>query len=96
MAPPFVHDDLESRISRRARIITVTVFVADFAVLAVNHKLAFLVFGDIFCVVDSFSLSIEILCRSCCFFSFNLPIISAWHNVLISYSNHSFLYWDIV
>ena len=47
MAPPFVHVDLESRISRRARIITVTVFVADFAVLAVNHKLAFLIFGDI-------------------------------------------------
>jgi len=41
MAPPFVHDDLESRISRRARIITVTVFVANFAVLAVNHKLDF-------------------------------------------------------
>lgn len=40
MAPPFVYDDLESRISRRARIIAVTVFVADFAVLAVNHKLA--------------------------------------------------------
>ena len=41
MAPPFVHDDLESRISRRARIIAVTVFVADFAVLAMNHKLDF-------------------------------------------------------
>lgn len=41
MAPPFVHNDLESRISRRARIIAVTVFVADFAVLAMNHKLDF-------------------------------------------------------
>ena len=38
MAPPFVYDDLESRISRRARIIAVTVFVADFAVLAANAR----------------------------------------------------------
>ena len=68
MAPPFVYDDLESRISRRARIIAVTVFVADFAVLAVNHKLAFLVFGDIFCVCNSRFLSVEILCCFCCFF----------------------------